>query len=193
MKRNKLQLVSLGIAAIYGLAACGGDHDHDEHAHGHDHSSGDGSHDDDPDDHHDDEHDHDHDHDHETIIAGPNGGRVLTSIEPHAEFFVTAERHVQIGFVDDDLKQIPAADQSVDVVAGDRSKPTKLTFRKSGEVLISEEPLPDGNDFPVIVQIKNSAASKSIREKFNLNLEPCPTCEYKEYACTCEHGDEGDE
>ena len=194
MKVTQPKLLVIAFAAIYGLASCGGDkhddHDHDEHA---EHSDGD-DHDDHDDHDHDDHEDHDHDdhegHDHDSIIAGPNGGRVLTAVEPHAEFFVTDDRKVQIAFVDDDLKQVAAAGQSVSVIAGDRSNPTSLAFAKSGDVLVSDKALPAGNDFPVIVRIKTDASADAVREKFNLNLNDCPTCDYKEYACTCEHHDE---
>ena len=32
-----------------------------------------------------------------------------------------------------------------------------------------------------------------VREKFNLNLADCPTCDFKEYACVCEHAHEEDD
>ena len=199
MKPPKLTLLALSLAAVYGLAACGGDddhahdgdHDHDEQAHhdndGDDHDDGHDDpegHDEDGDDHagHDGE-----DHEHANTVAGPNGGRVLTSIEPHAEFFVTDERKVQISFVNDDIKTIPAAEQSVTVIAGDRTSPTRLKFAKTGDVLLSDVVLPEGNDFPVIVQIKTTPSAKAVVEKFNLNMKDCPTCDFKEYACICEH------
>ena len=188
MKLRELSILALAITALYGLASCkkGHDdhagHDHDEHAE-HDHEDGDED--------HDDHEGHDHDdhegHDHGDIVAGPNGGRVLTSVEPHAEFFVTDDRKVQIAFVNDDLKAVPAAGQNVSVIAGDRSSPTSLSFAKSGDVLLSDKALPAGNDFPVIVQIKTDGSAETVREKFNLNLSDCPTCDYKEYACTCAH------
>jgi hypothetical protein len=127
------------------------------------------------------------DHTHEKKEAGPHGGRVLTAIQPHAEFFVTADRKVQITFLGEDGKAIPPAAQTVTVTAGERSAPTKLTFIKSGEVLVSEQPLPDGNDFPTVVQIKDTPEAKAVVEKFNLNLSPCPGCKLAEYACICSH------
>lgn len=182
MKRKKLTLLAVGLATIYGLAACKDkdhDHDHDDHK-DHDeaaHKDGD-----------DDKGGHE-DHDHDTNIAGPNGGRVLTDVEPHAEFFVMDDGKVQIAFVDDDIKAIPAAEQSVTVVAGERTSPTSLSFAKVGDVLVSDKALPEGNNFPVVVQIKTSPTAKSVRAKFNLNLDQCPDCKYKEYACACEHGE----
>lgn len=193
MKLTKLPIIAIGLAAIYGLASCSEKENHDDHDDHKEHAHGDtDGHEDHADhaDHSDHDGDEDHaDHDHEEIIAGPNGGRVITSIEPHAEFFVTADRNVQIAFVDDDMKAVPVADQSVTVIAGDRSNPTQLAFTKSGDVLISDKALPDGNDFPVVVQIKATSSAETVRERFNLNLNDCPTCSNKEYACTCEHGE----
>ncbi len=128
-----------------------------------------------------------HDHDHEHIKAGPTGGRLIQAVEPHAEFFVTEDRKVEIRFVNDDNKVVAPGQQSIAVTAGDRKSPTKLTFAKEGDKLVSDKALPSGNDFPVVVQIKVSPDAKSVNEKFNLNLEQCPTCKHKEYACTCEH------
>ena len=42
------------------------------------------------------------DHKHEKKEAGPNGGKILTAMEPHAEFFVTSDRKVQITFLGQD-------------------------------------------------------------------------------------------
>jgi hypothetical protein len=127
------------------------------------------------------------DHTHEKKEAGPNGGRVLTAIHPHAEFFVTADRKVRITFLGEDGKAIAPAAQTVTVTAGERSAPTKLTFIKSGEALVSEQPLPGGKDFPTVVQIKDTPEAKAVAEKFNLNLSPCPGCKLAEYACICSH------
>ncbi|MEZ5301349.1 MAG: hypothetical protein R3F11_11955 [Verrucomicrobiales bacterium] len=133
------------------------------------------------------EKDHDHDHDHDKIVAGPTGGRVLTIVEPHAEFFVNKEKKVEIRFVDDDLKVVAPGEQSVSVIMGDRTKPTKLTFTKDGDKLVSDKAVPEGNDHPTVVSIKEKKGAKSKVAKFNLNLNDCPECKNKEYACECEH------
>ena len=126
-------------------------------------------------------------HSHEKKEPGPNGGRILTSIEPHAEFLVTADRKVQITFVDDALKPIAPAAQVVTVTTGERSAPVKMTFAKTGDTLVSEQSVPEGNNFPVVVQIKTTPDAKASVEKFTLNLSNCPDCKYAEYACTCSH------
>lgn len=130
---------------------------------------------------------HDHDHDH-GAKAGPTGGRLIHEVEPHAEFFVNKDRKVEIRFVDDDNKVVAPGKQAVTVTLGDRSAPTKLAFTNDGKVLTSDKAIPEGNDIPTVVQIKPSPEAKTVTEKFNLNLSQCPTCKYKEYACSCDHG-----
>ena len=173
MKRHT-RLLSLAFltAGLYALGACGGGHDH----------AGGG-----------DDHDHDRGGDAQPAgKAGPNGGRILHGVEPHAEFLILEDRKVQIAFVDDDLKAIPVENQVVSVFAGDRSNPTTLAFARQGDVLVSDTALPAGNDFPVVVQIKTTPEAEAVIEKFNANLEKCPTCKFQEYACICEHADGDD-
>jgi hypothetical protein len=132
-------------------------------------------------------------HKHEKKEAGPNGGRVLTAVEPHLEFLVTKDRKVEIIALTDDLKATKLTGQVIAVTAGDRSKPTKLEFKEEGGKLVSSNTLPAGNDYPVSVSIKPGASGKAVYEKFNLNLEKCPTCKYLEYACICAHSHDDDE
>lgn len=126
-------------------------------------------------------------HSHSKKEAGPNGGRLITMIEPHAEFLLAPDRKVQITFVGQDGKVIAPAEQVVAVTTGDRSAPLKMTFSKVGMALVSEQSVPEGNNFPVVVQIKPTPDSKAVVEKFTLNLSNCPGCNMAEYACTCEH------
>ena len=127
-------------------------------------------------------------HDHAKIKAGPTGGRLITAVEPHAEFFVNKDKKVEIRFVDDDNKVIAPGEQVVTATLGERAKPTKLAFTKDGDKLISDQVVPAGNDYPTVVQIKASAKAKAVNAKFNLNLTKCPECPNLEYACTCDHG-----
>ena len=120
-------------------------------------------------------------------VAGPNGGRIIAAIEPRAEFFVTADRKVQITFLDQAGKVIPPAEQIVTVTAGERMSPTSLTFSKFGNTLMSNAALPKGNEIPAVVQIKTSASAKAVTEKFNVDLSKCGECKLQEYACICAH------
>ncbi len=153
------------------------DHDHDKHGHS-DHADNDHK-----------EHDHDGHDDHGEIKA-PNGGRIIDSVEPHLEFHVADDGNVTITFLDDEGHIVTPADQRISVIGGDRSSPTRLSFATKGNALVSDKALPSGNNLPIILNIKASSNAKTIREKFNLNLNECPTCEYKEYACVCEHSED---
>lgn len=153
--------------------------DHGPGAHG-DHSDHDG-------------HDHgDHaGHSHAKKVAGPNGGRILTGPDFRAEFYVTDDRKVQITFLDEENKAIAPAAQTVSVICGDRSNPTTLSPTKKGDgvELVSSATLPDGNNFPTIVTVQTTPDAKPARAKFTLNMTQCPSCDHKEYACTCDHHD----
>ncbi len=126
-------------------------------------------------------------HDDKKKTAGPNGGRIIATVEPRAEFFVTADRKVQITFLDQAGKAIAPADQVVTVTTGDRAAPTKLTFAKANGTLLSTAALPKGNELPTVVQIKPTAAGKTMTEKFNVDLSKCGECKLAEYACICAH------
>lgn len=123
-------------------------------------------------------------------IKAPNGGRLITTVTPHAEFLVTKDKKVEIRFLDEAGKVVAPAAQAVAVTMGDRANPTKLAFAKDGDKLVSDKVIPDGKEQPVVVQIKTTPDAKAVTEKFNLNLAKCPTCENAEYACSCEHGGE---
>ena len=124
-------------------------------------------------------------------IKAPNNGRIIDSVEPHAEFLISKDQKIEIRFLDDAGKVVAPAEQSVTVTMGDRSAPTKLAFARDGDKLVSDKVIPKGKNLPVVVQFKTTADAKSVTEKFNLNLADCPTCEHPEYACTCDHaGDE---
>ena len=190
MKKSHLTIAA-AILASYALVSCdnhghshshGDGHSHD-HGDGHSHGEEAGGHDHDGD---------DHGHSHDTIVAGPNGGRILHDVDPHAEFLVTDDRKVQITFVDDSLEPIATEAQTVTAIAGDRAAPTKLAFAPSGTTLLSDNPLPEGNDFPIVISFKTTPDADTVRAKFNVNLEDCPTCDYKEYACTCDHSHDHD-
>lgn len=130
-----------------------------------------------------------HDHEHGTK-AGPNGGKLITEVEPHVEFFVNKDKKIEIRFINDADKVTAPGEQIITVTLGDRSSPTKLTFTKDGDKLISDKTIPEGNELPTVVQIKTKPDAKSVVEKFNLNLSKCPACKNAEYACACDHDHE---
>ncbi len=127
------------------------------------------------------------DHDHAKREAGPNGGRVIHSVEPHYEFFVMEDRKVKITFLGEDKKAIAAAGQTVSAIGGKRSKPTKMAFTSDGGSLVSDQPLPAGDMVPIVLTVKVSPDAKAVTEKFTIDMKDCSECDLKEYACTCDH------
>ncbi|MBC8125798.1 MAG: hypothetical protein H8M99_01440 [Gloeobacteraceae cyanobacterium ES-bin-144] len=124
-------------------------------------------------------------------IKAPNNGRIIETTKPNAEFLVTADKKIEIRFLDASGKVISPADQVVTVTMGDRSNPTKLAFTKDGDKLVSDKTIPNGKELPVVLQIKTTPDAKAATSKFNLNFATCPTCKHPEYACSCDHHHEG--
>ena len=148
------------------------------------------------DDHKEEKHQHDdhkseQTHDHEEGDAAPNNGKILHDLEPHVELVVTEDNKLQIFILGEDEKVVAPNGESFSAIAGERQSPTMLKFEVKEESFISNIPLPEGKNFPVILTFKATEDGKKQRAKFNLNLNDCPTCDFKEYACTCDHGDEG--
>jgi hypothetical protein len=120
-------------------------------------------------------------------VAGPNGGRILKTVTPHVEFFVTKDRKVQFTFLDAANHPVAPAGQSVRVTTGDRAKPTVLAFSRQGNALVSDAALPAGNNLPAVIELGPAPGATPVVEKFNINLSTCGECKHAEYACTCGH------
>jgi len=67
----------------------------------------------------------------EKIVAGPKGGRLLESEPNKAEFFVTADRKVEITFYNAALKPVDAGAQVFTVTAEPGSGKVKLDLEKN--------------------------------------------------------------
>ena len=173
MKQKTHLKVLLATLALFGATYAHAGAGHDHSGHGHDDHAG-------------------HDHGPAKSEAhekkgGPNGGRLITTVEPHLEFVVTPERFAQITFIGHDGTVIPVADQVVSAIGGDRSAPTKIEFVESKGTLISKNALPEMKNMPIILQVKATPEAKTVREKFYLNMNECPSCDFKEYSCVCGH------
>ncbi|TAG07086.1 MAG: hypothetical protein EAZ42_13225 [Verrucomicrobia bacterium] len=120
-------------------------------------------------------------------FKAPNKGRIIESVEPHAEFLVTKDKKIEIRFLDKAGKIIAPAAQTVSVIMGDRAAPTKLAFSQEGDKLVSDKVIAEGKDLPLVLTIKVNPNAKAVIEKFNLNLSNCSSCGNDEYACVCEH------
>ena len=121
------------------------------------------------------------------VEGGPKGGRILDKTSPKAEFYVEKDRTVTIAFYDANLKPVPAADQSVTVIADAKSGKATLEFEKKGDALVSKTKLPEGDGYNVVVQFKQTAEAKPQNLRFKLDMHNCGECKRAEYACTCGH------
>jgi hypothetical protein len=121
----------------------------------------------------------------EKATAGAKGGRLLENEAPRAEFFVEKDRTVSLTFYDADMKPVPVADQSATVIAETKDGKKKIEFEKKGDVLVSKSPLPEGDGYNVVLQLKQNAGARPKNFRIPLNLSICSKCHHPEYACTC--------
>ena len=124
---------------------------------------------------------------HAAEIVAPNKGRIITSVQPHAELLVSAEKKIEIRFLDPSGKVVPPTTQTATITMGERSNPTTLKFAISGDKLVSDKTIPDSSKQPLVLKIQISPEATPVTEKFTLDLANCPTCSHAEYACTCDH------
>jgi CheY-like chemotaxis protein len=120
------------------------------------------------------------------VKAGPRKGRVLEMTGQNAEFFVEKDRTISIAFYDAAMKAQPAAAQVVTATAEAPSGKAKLEFVKKGDLLVSKAPLPDGEGYQVVVQVKATPDAKSKNFRIPLVLHTCKGCSNPEYACICD-------
>mgnify|MGYP001599474669 CR=1 FL=1 len=124
-------------------------------------------------------------------IPGPKGGRILTTEAPHAEFFVAKDHSVVVTFYGADLKALPVSGQVVTATAETKAGKVKLDFAEKDGALVSKSPMPEGDDFTVVVQIKDNASARPKNYRVLYHDEICAECKRAEYACICD--DQGGE
>ena len=120
------------------------------------------------------------------VEAGPRGGRLLETETPRPEFLVEKDRTISIAFYDANQKQVPPSGQKVAVIAQAKGGKQKLEFERKGDLLVSREPLPEGEGYTVVVQYRPSADARPTNFRIPLHLETCAGCSRAEYACTCD-------
>lgn len=117
--------------------------------------------------------------------GGPKGGRLLAT-EPHqAEFFVNAERRVEITFYDAALKPVAPGAQVIAVTAEPGGGRTQLELERTAAGFVSKAALPAGEPYRVVVQVRANPDAKPANFRIDLNLATCGECQRQEYACIC--------
>jgi hypothetical protein len=119
--------------------------------------------------------------------ATPGGGRLLEKTTPHAELVIEKDRSITINFYTDDMKPVAVTTQSATVIATTTSGKTTIEFEKRGDSLASKTKLPEGADYNLVVQFKQTADAKPQNFRFKLDLATCGECKRAEYACSCGH------
>ena len=118
--------------------------------------------------------------------GGPKGGRLLEKTEPKAEFFVEKDHSATITFYDASMKPVPLAEQSATVIAETKEGKRKIEFEKKGDALVSKGKLPEGDGYPLVVQLKQTADARPQNFRFKYDAHTCGGCKRAEYACTCD-------
>jgi hypothetical protein len=120
------------------------------------------------------------------ITGGPKGGHLLDAEPLKAEFFVTDDRKVEVTFYDAALKPVAPTDQVVAVTAEPAGGRTAMELERTATGFLSKAPLPAGEPYRVVVQVRASAGAKPRNFRIGLVLSTCGECQRKEYACVCE-------
>lgn len=120
------------------------------------------------------------------IIGGPKGGRLLESNGQKAEFFVTTERKADITFYDAALKPVAPGEHVVTMNAELKTGRVALDLEKTATGYVTTKPLPEGEPYRIVVQMREKAGAKPQNFRVDLNLEICGGCKRAEYACTCD-------
>lgn len=119
-------------------------------------------------------------------IPGPKGGKIVTTEAPHVEFFVEKDRSVIVSFYDKDMKPVPPAGQVVSAVAEAKTGKVTLAFTAKDGALVSTAPLPEGDGYRVVVQVRDTAEARPKNYRVEFHDEVCDECKRAEYACVCD-------
>lgn len=119
------------------------------------------------------------------VEAGPRHGRILRLESAKAEFFVEANRTVSMAFYNEANQPQPHGGRVITVIAEAPGGKQTLEFEPKGDLLISKSPLPEGNFYNVVVQVREKADGKPKNFRIVLDLNQCVPCGNPEYACTC--------
>ncbi len=119
-------------------------------------------------------------------LGGPGGGRYLEKTDPKAEFLVEKDKSVSINFYDTAGKRVPAANQTVTVIAEAKAGKEKIEFQKKGDSLVSRTRLSEDDGYNVVVLFRQSPDAKPQNFRFKLDLHACGECKRPEYSCICD-------
>jgi len=120
-------------------------------------------------------------------IPGPKGGRIVTTAAPHIELFVSPDHTAVVSFYDAELKPVAPGAQLVTAVAEAPSGKVTLAFAAKDGALVSTAPLPEGEGYRIVLQVRDDAQARPKNYRVEFHAEKCGSCQLAEYACVCEH------
>lgn len=123
---------------------------------------------------------------HAEIVGGPKGGKLLEGTSPVAEFFVNAERQIEIAFYDENLNPVPVGQQMARMMIDAPEGRVVLETEKRGDLLVSKTSLPAGDGYLIVVQLRDSPDEKPRNFRITHRSDICAGCDRAEYACTCD-------
>lgn len=62
-----------------------------------------------------------------------------------------------------------------------------MEFEKKGDSLVSKTKLPEGDDYNLVVQFRQTAGAKPQNFRFKLDMSICGGCKRAEYGCIWDH------
>ncbi len=119
-------------------------------------------------------------------LAGPKGGRLLSTSPHTVEFFVTADQHAELTFYTADLQPVASGAAEVSVIAEPTAGRTRIELEPTAQGFRSTAPLPEGAPYRVVVQVRAAPGERPQNFRLDLDLHTCGECQRAEYACTCE-------
>lgn len=119
--------------------------------------------------------------------AGPRGGRLLALDGQKAEFFVEPDRTVTVSFYNESLAKSDPAGQVVTATAEAPAGKVKLEFQPKNGLLVSTIPLPEGEGYTIVVQIRQTPEARPKNFRITYDTHTCAECKKPEYACVCNH------
>ena len=126
---------------------------------------------------------------HEGVELGPNKGRILEFSKNetmHGEVVVKGGKF-HIALLDQDMKAVAMAEQTLTATTGDRDKPVKLAVEKDAKGFLV--PVVKTGEW-LILQYKNSPDAKVITARLEYNTAICEKCSKAEWLCECKKPDE---
>jgi hypothetical protein len=78
------------------------------------------------------------------------------------------------------------AHQVVTVMAEPKSGKAALEMEKTAKGFVSKAPLPAGEPYRVVVQVREKPDARPKNFRVDFDLAECAECKHPEYACTCD-------